>query len=68
MVSKSKNARPIEFFSPMFAVVLSFDGRTVISDVGDRVTAREIAADLNRDTRVSGYRAKVQRVEVTLAK
>ncbi len=55
-------------FEPFYAVILAFDGKRVISDVVDRDTARRMAADINRDSHASGYRAKVQRVRVSVVK
>ncbi len=58
----------LTIFEPFFAVILAFDGKRVISDVVDHDTARSMAADINRDSHASGYRAKVQRVRISVVK
>jgi hypothetical protein len=71
MVTKSKKARPITpaTFQPLFAVVLTIDGkRQVVSAVGYRDEVQAIAADLNRDSWASGYRATVRPAVVRVTK
>ncbi len=63
--TKTNSRRRFKTMQPMFAVILTIDGkRQVVSDITDRLSARYIASELNRDSRKSGFVARVRPIAV----